>query len=281
VIHGHGNREQGQHDETAAVSGRFLIMRSTLTFFNLTLRKCSLRRSYSAFLRHELIGAIHSNHIRVRNSQMTGLVQDHPAVTVRPRMGVMGVLILLTLTVTSACTLTPKNAGRNVINNVPHEYVIGAGDVLEILVWKNDALSKVVTVRPDGKISLPLVNDVQAAGLTPMELRGAISTELKKYKELPEVSVIVKETLSQVVYLMGQVTKPGPYPLGPNSTVIQVIAQAGGFTEFADRNNIIVLRRNPGSAKEQRIQVNYKSILAGRTVEGDITLKAGDTIIVP
>jgi len=77
------------------------------------------------------------------------------------------------------------------------------------------------------------------------------------------------------------VTKPGPYPLGPNSTVLQVIAQAGGFTEFADRNNIIVLRRNPGSAKEQRIQVNYKSILAGRTVEGDITLKAGDTIIVP
>jgi len=213
---------------------------------------------------------------------MTGLIQDHPSPTTRGRMiWAIGVLILSTLAGAAACTLAPKNTGRDVTNNVPHEYIIGAGDVLEILVWKNDALSKVVTVRPDGKISLPLVNDVQAAGLTPMELRGAISTELKQYKELPEVSVIVKETLSQVVYLMGQVTKPGPYPLGPNSTVLQVIAQAGGFTEFADRNNIIVLRRNNGSTKEQRIQVNYKSILAGRTAEGDITLKAGDTIIVP
>jgi polysaccharide biosynthesis/export protein len=277
VIHGHNNLEHSEHEETAAGPGRRWSVR-----LNPALRIRSSLERYAAIFGAWLHRGIPSNHNRTWNSHLTGLMQDHPAATTPPRMvWIITVLILSTLTGAAACTLPPKNAGRNVINNVPHEYVIGAGDVLEILVWKNDALSKVVTVRPDGKISLPLVNDVQAAGLTPMELRGEISTELKKYKELPEVSVIVKETLSQVVYLIGQVTKPGPYLLGPNSTVIQVIAQAGGFTEFADRNNIIVLRRNPGSAKEQRIQVNYKSILAGRTVEGDITLKAGDTIIVP
>jgi len=198
------------------------------------------------------------------------------------RRGLIGLMLLLTLAGAVACTLPAQNnTKRTMTNNVPHDYLIGAGDVLEILVWKNEDLSKVVTVRPDGKISLPLINDVQAAGFTPMELRNHIADALKKYKDIPEVSVIVKEASSQVVYLMGEVFKPGTYPLGPNATVIQVIAQGGGFTPYADRNNITVLRHDVGSAKEQRIQVSYKSILSGRSDEGNITLRAGDTIIVP
>jgi len=182
----------------------------------------------------------------------------------------------------AGCTLpAAKHPATTPTNGVPHEYIIGAGDVLEVLVWKNETLSRTVIVRPDGKISLPLVNDVQAAGLTPMALKEQISKELKKFKEIPEVSVIVTETRSQVVYLMGQVVRPGPYPLAPNATVVQVIAQAGGFTPFADHNNIVILRRGSEGAKEQRLEVSYKSILAGRSKKGDIALQAGDTIVVP
>ncbi|MEW6323794.1 MAG: polysaccharide biosynthesis/export family protein [Nitrospirota bacterium] len=166
-------------------------------------------------------------------------------------------------------------------NGVPTDYIIGAGDVLEILVWKNTDISRTVTVRPDGKISLPLLNDVQAAGLTPMALKEQIAQELKKFKELPEVSVIVTDTKSQVVYLMGQVTNPGPYPLTPNTTILQVIAQGGGFTPFAARDSIVVIRRGENGGKEQRIRVNYNSILAGRVSVSDIALHAGDTIVVP
>ncbi|MBI3622072.1 MAG: polysaccharide biosynthesis/export family protein [Nitrospirae bacterium] len=187
----------------------------------------------------------------------------------------------MTLAGAVACSSAPQTTGRTLTNGVPHEYVIGAGDVLEILVWKNETLSRTVTVRPDGKISLPLINDVQAAGLTPMELRETIVAELKKFKDVPEVSVIITDAKSRVAYLMGQVVRPGAYPLGPNATVIQMIAQAGGFTPFADRNGIIVIRRATKDAKEQRIQVSYRAILDGQNTKGDIALQAGDTIIVP
>ena len=183
--------------------------------------------------------------------------------------------------VTHSAEKAPSDQHQTLTNGVPHEYVIGAGDVLEILVWRNEALSRTVSVRPDGKISLPLINDVQAAGLTPMELKEQVAQGLKKFKELPEVSVIVTDAKSQVIFLMGQVARPGPYPLSPGATVLQVIAQAGGFTPFADRNNIVVIRRSNGDSKEQRIRVSYKSILAGRNTKGDVPLQAGDTIIVP
>jgi polysaccharide biosynthesis/export protein len=167
------------------------------------------------------------------------------------------------------------------LNGLPHEYIIGPGDTIEVLVWRNEALSRSVIVRPDGKISLPLINDILAAGRTPMELKEEIARELKRYKEVPEVSVIVTETKSQVVYLLGQVVNPGPYPLSPKATVLQVIAQAGGFTPYADRNNIVVIRPANGKTQEQRITVSYRSILAGRSTKGNIALHAGDTIIVP
>lgn len=203
-----------------------------------------------------------------------------------PMAGRMAVAALVIMSM-AGCVTSPasrstvRSGDARLVNGAQAEYVIGAGDVLEVLVWRNEALSRIVTVRPDGKISLPLINDVQAAGLTPMLLKELIAAELKKFKELPEVSVIVNETKSQVVYLMGQIIRPGPYPLGPNATALQVIAQAGGFTPFADRNNIVIIRRSKDTHKEQRIEVSYKSILAGRSAKGDVALQAGDTIIVP
>lgn len=194
-------------------------------------------------------------------------------------------LAALLLLVVGGCLWKPA-ATKTPVNGVPAstDYVIEIGDVLEILVWRNEALSRVVTVRPDGRISLPLLNDVQAAGLTPMALREQVAQQLKKFKELPEVSVIVTDAKSQVIYVMGQVAKPGSYPLGPmgpNATVLQAIAGAGGFTPFADRNNIVVLRKHGKEVKEQRLRVNYQAILSGRSTNGNIALHAGDTIIVP
>lgn len=188
-------------------------------------------------------------------------------------------LLLLTL---SGCLWKPV-ATKTPVNGVPAsvDYVIDAGDVLEILVWRNEALSRIVTVRPDGKISLPLINDVQASGLTPMTLREQIAQELKKFKEIPEVSVIVKEANSQVVYILGQVAKPGTYPLAANATVLQMVAQAGGFTPFANRNSIVVMRRGENGGREQRIPVSYRAILTGRSTNGNVVLHAGDTIVVP
>ena len=161
---------------------------------------------------------------------MADLAPYHPAMQTHPRMAWLFALLLLsTLAGAAACTSAAQNTGRTLTDGAPHEYIIGSGDVLEILVWKNADLSKTVTVRPDGKISLPLINDIQAAGSTPMELKEQIAQELRKFKEVPEVSVIVTDAKSRVVYVLGQVVRPGAYPLGPNATVIQVIALSGGF----------------------------------------------------
>jgi polysaccharide export outer membrane protein len=202
--------------------------------------------------------------------------------TMRQRTAWLFGVLPLSMLLLAGCGLAGTPASRPTLTNgISHEYIIGAGDVLEILVWKNETLSRTVTVRPDGKISLPLINDVQAAGMTPMQLREQIVQEMKTFKELPEVSIIVIDAKSRVVYLMGQVARPGAYPLGPNATVLQVIAQAGGFTQFADSNNILVIRRGDGTSKEQRIQVSYRSILKGQSTKGDVALQAGDTVIVP
>ncbi|HET6370743.1 MAG TPA: polysaccharide biosynthesis/export family protein [Nitrospiria bacterium] len=159
------------------------------------------------------------------------------------------------------------------------DYVIGPEDVVEISVWKNDALSKTVTVRPDGKISLPLIGDVQAAGLTASELKKTITKRLLEYKETPEVSVIVKEVNSYMVYITGEVVHPGKYPLKSRATLLQGITLAGGFTQFASKNNMVLLRRD--GAGEIRIQVKYDDIVFGKKGSVDPFLLPGDTVVVP
>jgi polysaccharide export outer membrane protein len=156
-------------------------------------------------------------------------------------------------------------------------YKIGPQDVLRIDVWKEAEISRSVPVRPDGKISLPLLNDVQAAGHTPMELANLISEGLKKYITNPQVTVSVSEINSRRVYVTGEVTKPGAYPLLPNMTALQLLTSAGGFTQFARIKNIYVLRTEGG--KQTKHPFNYKDVVNGKS--DDVVLQVGDTIVVP
>jgi polysaccharide export outer membrane protein len=162
------------------------------------------------------------------------------------------------------------------------DYQIGPEDVLEILVWKNEALSRTVNVRPDGKISLPLIGDVQAAGLTPDQVKEEITAKLKEYyKELPHVSVIVEQANSYVIYILGEVQKPAQYVVKRGTTFLQAIALAGGFTPFASTNDILIVRRENKHNGEISMKIRYKDIVYGNQLGSNITLKPGDTIIVP
>jgi len=158
-------------------------------------------------------------------------------------------------------------------------YMIGAQDVLDISVWKEPEVSRTVPVRPDGKISLPLLNDVQAAGLTPSQLAAQLTESLKKFVANPQVTVIVTTINSQRVYIMGEVIRAGAYPLLPGMTVLQALSSGGGFTQFANTKKIYLLRQENG--KQAKYPFNYKEVIGGKNAEQNILLKAGDTIVVP
>ncbi len=173
-------------------------------------------------------------------------------------------------------TKTPAAATAPASDN---NYVIGAQDMLDVSVWKEPEVSRVVPVRPDGKISLPLLNDVQAAGLTPGQLAAQITDSLKKYVTNPQVTVIVTTINSQRIYILGEVTRPGAFPLLPNMTVLQALSSAGGFTQFAKEKSIYVLRSEDG--KQVKHPFNYKAVVQNKQPEQNIVLKAGDQIVVP
>jgi polysaccharide export outer membrane protein len=158
-------------------------------------------------------------------------------------------------------------------------YLIGAEDQLFVNVWREQEISRPVLVRPDGKISLPLVNDVSAAGLTPMELEQQLTTKFRKFLTDPQVTVIVTNINSQQVFIMGEVNRMGRYPLSPNMTVLQALAMSGGFTQFANLGEIYVLRKKAG--KQIRLPFNYKDVVRGHHSEQNVVLEPGDTIVVP
>jgi len=158
-------------------------------------------------------------------------------------------------------------------------YKIGPQDVLKIDVWREDQLTRIVPVRPDGKVTLPLLNDMQAAGLTPMELAGVIREDLKKFINNPQVSVSVMEINSRRIYVTGEVTKAGAYGLLPHMTVLQALSSSGGFTQFARLKNIYVLRTENG--KQIKLPFNYKEAITGKNPEQNIELLPGDVIVVP
>jgi len=158
-------------------------------------------------------------------------------------------------------------------------YRIGPEDTLLISVWKNEAMSRTVPVRPDGMVTLPLVNDVRAAGLTPMELRDLLTTRLADYIPNPEVSVIVTEVHSFKVSVMGEVVRPARYELKAATTVLDVLALAGGFTQFAARQRIVVLR--PSGTTVTRIPFNYNKVIDGEADQANFYLQPGDIILVP
>lgn len=166
---------------------------------------------------------------------------------------------------------------------LPADYIIGPNDVLTVRYWREDNLSAEVSVRPDGKISLPLLNDVQAAGLTPDALRLRIVEAAAHFVESPVVSVNVKEIKSRKVYITGMVAKPGEYALVGPTTVMQLIAVAGGLLEYADSSKIVVLRPSEKNLRgdPMSFNVSYKDISRGRNLRQNIDLKPGDTVIVP
>lgn len=177
---------------------------------------------------------------------------------------------------------TPASAAVAVATatvDVPRDYVIGTEDVLEVRFWKDANLSREVVVRPDGKIALELLNEVQAAGLTPEQLRDALMTEARKFMEDPSVAVIVKQINSRRVFITGMVEKPGVYPITTGMTVMQLISISGGLKEFAKKKAIVVLRQESGAPLAY--SVNYEDILKGRRLAQNIALKPGDTVVVP
>jgi polysaccharide export outer membrane protein len=158
-------------------------------------------------------------------------------------------------------------------------YIIGSEDVLYIHVWKEENLSKTVSVRMDGKISIPLVDEIQAAGITPLQLKGKLTEKLQDFVEAPNVTVIVMEANSFKVYFSGQVKTPGVLRLRSETSIAQAISMVGGFTDWANQSKIIIIRKEEG--KERRFTVNYKNIINGKDLKSNIILKSGDTIIVP
>ncbi len=166
----------------------------------------------------------------------------------------------------------------------PTEFLIGPEDVLVVTVWRNQELSREVIVRPDGKISLPLLGDIIAAGLTAQALSKQIADGLVEFMSTPTVSVQVKEINSYHVFVVGEVSRPGKIPLKSFTSVIQGISLAGGFTTFASRNNVHVLRmvkNGQGEPRQVMIPVPYTDIVKGRNLEANFILKAGDVIVVP
>jgi polysaccharide export outer membrane protein len=161
----------------------------------------------------------------------------------------------------------------------PAGYVIGPDDQLSIVYWREKDLSADVVVRPDGLISLPLLNDIQASGLTPDQLRQEITKGATKFVEQPTVSVVVKTINSRKVFITGQVAKPGPYPLAGPTSVLQLIATAGGVSEYADKKKIVIVRKENG--KEITLRFNYEDVMKGKNMAQNIELKLGDSIIVP
>lgn len=170
------------------------------------------------------------------------------------------------------------------VAKTPEDFLLGPEDVLEVVVWRNQDLSREVVIRPDGKVSMPLVGDVQASGLTADQLAERIAERLKEFKENPVVSVSVKEVNSYNVYVLGEVSKPGKFQLKSYTTVLQAIAMAGGFTPYASRNKMKVVRNSAngeGELREIHIPVHYNDVLSGKGKLGNFMMKTGDILVVP
>jgi polysaccharide export outer membrane protein len=162
---------------------------------------------------------------------------------------------------------------------VPSGYIVGESDVIRVNVWKEPEVSQTVVVRTDGSISLPLINEVKVAGMTPMQIQILVAEKLKGFLNSPQVTVTVTEIHSKKAFITGEVARPGGYSLNTETTVLQLIAQAGGFTVFAKRDGIVVLRIEDGKAV--RLHFKYKEVVHGKNTEQNIALHPGDTVVVP
>jgi polysaccharide biosynthesis/export protein len=176
-----------------------------------------------------------------------------------------------------------SNAHSNLASgSKPHDenFIIGNDDILAISVWKEPDLTKAIPVRSDGKISLPLIGEIQAAGLSPLQLEQNITAKLRDFITTPEVTVIVQQVNSRKFNILGEVSKPGAYPLTASTTILDAIATAGGFRDFAKKTGVYVLRKGPRGT-ENRLNFNYKDFIKGKNPSQNIRLEPNDTIIVP
>ena len=175
----------------------------------------------------------------------------------------------------------PAQALEKLSNVVTDAYTIGAEDVLEITVWRNQDLSKTVQVRPDGRFSLPVIRDIAAVGKTPSQLADEITRRLKEYVQNPVVAISVKEVNSFSIFVLGEVVRPGKYPLKSKTTLLQGITIAGGFTPVAARNQVVIFRFGENGAGKSTLTSSYDDIVLRGGITGNLELKAGDTIVVP
>lgn len=180
---------------------------------------------------------------------------------------------LSSLTVTALAEEQQGDAGKS------KNYIIGSGDVLDIITWKEEDLSREVVVRLDGKITYPMLDDIQAAGRTPLELKQDLQDRLKDFVEAPFVTVSVKNSESQKFYILGEIMKAGEYPIVKNLTVLQAVALAGGFSEWASKNEILLFRDENGTKKT--ILINYRDLVKKKDFSNNVQIQADDTIIVP
>jgi polysaccharide export outer membrane protein len=175
---------------------------------------------------------------------------------------------------------TASSPSSNEAAKYSDDFLIGPGDVLAINVWKEAEISRIVPVRPDGRISLPLIGELQSSGQTPKQLEAEITKRLKDFVADPSVTVVVQEIRSQKFNVLGMVTHPGSYPLAKPMTVVDAIATAGGFRDFAKQRDIYVLRHDP-SGKQTRLPFNYKDVIKGLHPEQNVELQTSDTVVVP
>ena len=179
----------------------------------------------------------------------------------------------------SVKTLAEHQQANTATSKSNYSYLIGPGDILSIDIWKEPELSKQVSVRLDGMISLPLVKDIQAAGLTSTELRDQLTEKYKDFVDVPEVSLTVIESRSKRIYLLGKINRPGEYPLQKNMTIVQAISLAGGLAEWADSSNVRLIRKIKGT--EKTFRVDYDAIVSGEDLSQNVQLQPDDTIFVP
>jgi len=191
-------------------------------------------------------------------------------------MGIRTLIVLL-LSVSFSLSQEKQGPADKPVDNP--NYVIGPEDVLYIQVWKEEALTRTVPVRSDGMISLPLINEVQASGLTPLQLRESLTEKFKNFVDNPTVTVVVTEANSFKVFVSGEVRTPGVYRLRSETTLLQIISLAGDFTNEANPKKIVIIRREHG--KDKRLEVNFWEILDGTNPGSNFVLKSGDTVFVP
>lgn len=188
-------------------------------------------------------------------------------------------VLAMTLWLVASAVAAPAAEMKIKTDEEPDDaYAIGVGDLLEISVWKNPDLSVTVPVRPDGRISVPLVGEIKAAGMTPLALRQSLTDGYREYVTAPEVAVLVKEIRSQKVFVTGEVAAPGSFDLQPKAKLMQIIAMAGGLTPYA-KGRVIILRDRGG--RERRYELDLGAIISGRRPQDNLTLQPGDTLVVP